>query len=172
MKTAIGWTRFIVGLGSFSSIVMGALLFFAAAAEVVIKIIRIIRFTELELGSREGTKELVVAAVEHADTVLIAAALIIIGIGLYALFVGEVQRLPHWLEIESLDDLKDKLVSVVVAVLAVNFFTRVIELEEGTNVLSLGAGIGIVIFSLAAFSGLHVGKKTALKKRSKAEEPK
>jgi uncharacterized membrane protein YqhA len=169
MKVTIGWTRFVVGIGSFSSIVMGVLLFIAAAAEVVVKIIR---FRELNLGNSKGTKALVVTAVEHADTVLIAAALIIIGIGLYALFVGEVQRLPHWLEIESLDDLKDKLVSVVVAVLAVNFFTRVIELEEGTNILSLGAGIGIVIFSLAAFSGLHMGKKTALKKKNETEEPK
>jgi uncharacterized membrane protein YqhA len=169
MKVTIGWTRFVVGIGSFSSIVMGVLLFVAAAAEVVV---RIIRFRELNLGNSGGTKALVIAAVEHADTVLIAAALIIIGIGLYALFVGEVQRLPHWLEIETLDDLKDKLISVVVAVLAVNFFTRVLELEEGTSILHLGVSVGIVILSLAAFGFLHVGKKTVLKTKHQSEEPK
>lgn len=51
MKRAVGLTRFIVGIGSLSSLVMAALLF-------------------------------------------VTAALIIIGIGLYALFSGEVARLP------------------------------------------------------------------------------
>ena len=90
--------------------------------------------------------------------ILISAALLIIGIGLYALFVGRVERLPHWLDITSLDDLKDKLISVIVAVLAVNFFTRVVE-WQGDNILYLGGAIGIVIASLALFSYVHTGKK-------------
>lgn len=163
MKQVVGWTRFVVGMGAFSSIVMAVLLFVAAAAEVIVKIGQL---PALGLGSHEATKELIVAAVEHADTVLIAAALMIIGIGLYELFIGKVARLPFWLEIDSLDDLKDKLVSVVVAVLAVNFFTRVVEWNGGDDILYLGAGIGLVIASLAAYGTLNMGKKSA----DKAEE--
>lgn len=157
MKDPIGWTRLIVGIGAFSSVLVGALLFISAGFEVVHLLLKI---PETGFGTQKAIKDMVVTAVEHADTVLIAAALVIIGIGLYALFVGKVHALPHWLEVENLDDLKDKLVSVVVAVLAVNFFTRVVEWDGGPSILYLGAGVGLVIVSLAAYSGLHLRKKS------------
>ncbi len=136
---------------------MGALLFVTAAADVLTHVMdTLVR----GLGHHGATKKLVVAAVEHADTVLIAAALVIIGIGLYTLFVGEVARLPKWLEIANLYDLKDKLVSVVVVVLAVNFFTHAVAWVGDPNIIYLGAGTGLVIASLAAYGALHLGKKT------------
>ena len=156
LSRLVGITRFIVGIGTFTSIIMPALLFIAAA-QVVTTIIYTV--PELGLGGHETTLALTVIAVKHADTVLIAAALLIIGVGLYALFVGEVSSLPRWLEIETLDDLKDKLVSVIVAVLAVNFFTRVVEWEGGGDILFLGVAVSVVIIALAAYRSLHVTKK-------------
>lgn len=126
----------------------------------------VINISDLGLGSREATKELVVAAVEHADKVLIAAALIIIGIGLYALFIEQVARLPRWLEVDSLEDLKNKLVNVVVAVLAVSFFTRVIEWDGSSNIIYLGAAIGLVVVSLAAYGSLHLSKRNSTKTKN------
>lgn len=57
MKRAIELTQFVV----------------TAALEVMF---RLLNLPNLVFGSPETTKELVVAAVEHADTVLIAAALV------------------------------------------------------------------------------------------------
>ena len=157
MKRAISLSPLIAIIGSLSSLVIAALLSISVAVRTVTLVVG--DFPWLELGSEEAAKELTVSAVEQADIILIAAALLIIGIGLYALFVGRVENLPHWLDITSLDDLKDKLVSVVVAVLAVNFFTRVVEWQGGVDILYLGGGIGIVIGSLALFSYVHAAKK-------------
>ena len=156
MKRLISLSPLIAVIGSLSSLVIAFLLSISVAVRTVTLVVG--EFPWLELGSEEAAKELTVSAVEQADVILISAALLIIGIGLYALFVGRVERLPHWLDITSLDDLKDKLISVIVAVLAVNFFTRVVE-WRGDNILYLGGAIGIVIASLALFSYVHAGKK-------------
>ncbi len=119
MQRFVGLTRFIVGLGSLTSIIMSALLFIAAAAQIVVILIDV---WWLGFGNHETIEAVTIAAVRYADTVLIGAAMLIIGIGLYALFFSEPAKLPEWLNIRTLEDLKDKLVSVIVAVLAVNFF--------------------------------------------------
>ena len=152
MRRIVGLIRFTVGLGALSSFVMSALLFVAAAAQVVFTLLGI---WSLGLGSHEATTALTVGAVKQADMVLIAAALLIIGFGLYGLFFGEPADLPEWLEIRTLDDLKNKLVSVVVAVLAVNFFTRVIEWDGGPSILYIGGAVGIVIAALGAYGAFH-----------------
>ena len=92
----------------------------------------------LDIGSEETLQKLIVTAIKHADATLIAAALLIIGIGLYTLFIKRLEHLPPWLDIESLGDLKDKLISVVVVVTAVDFFTNMVEWEGGSDILFLG----------------------------------
>ncbi len=157
MQRVIGLSRFIVALGVFSSILVSLVLFVA----VVVRTFRLLieEIPRIGLGSEKGTKALVVAAIEQADTVLIAAALLIIGIGLYELFIGQIKNVPHWLEVKTLDDLKEKLISLIVAVLAVNFFIYVSEWDGGSDILSLGVGIGVVVISLASFNLIKVRSK-------------
>jgi len=157
MRHNVGWIRFFVALGSLSSIIVALMLVLAAFVEALRLVVRVF---ELGLGTHDATRELVIAAVEHADTVLIAAALFIIGLGLYELFVAEITSLPEWLEITSLDDLKERLISVVVAVLSVNFFTRVVDWSGDTNIVYFGAGIALVVAALAlfGFSSKHKDK--------------
>ena len=150
MKRIVSFGRFIVIIGSISSLLVALLLSITAAARLVTL------YTDREfwydLGSRETLQDLVVIAIKQADATLITAALIIIGIGLYALFIGRLERLPPWLDITSLDDLKDKLISVVVVVTAVDFFTNMVEWESGSDILYLGSAAALVILALAAFS--------------------
>ena len=120
MQRVIGLSRFIVSLGVFSSLLVSLFLFVAVTVRTIRLLIE--EIPRLGLGSEDGTKALVIAAIEQADTVLIAAALLIIGIGLYELFIGQIHNVPHWLEVHTLDDLKEKLISLIVAVLAINFF--------------------------------------------------
>ena len=55
--------------------------------------------------------------IELMDAFLIATALLIFAIGLYELFIEDI-AMPEWLEVHSLHDLKAKLASVIVLVLA------------------------------------------------------
>jgi transketolase N-terminal domain/subunit len=52
----------------------------------------------------------------------------------------------------SLDDLKDKLVGVIVVALAVSFLAQIAIWDGKTNLLSYGLSIALVILALGAFS--------------------
>ena len=89
-------------------------------------------------------KELLVAAIEQTDNLLIATALLIISLGLQSLFVGRVMNLPAWLHIRTFDDLKQKLLGIVVVALAVKFFSVAIKWEKGSSqdILTFGLARG------------------------------
>ncbi|GGR72834.1 hypothetical protein GCM10008959_37870 [Deinococcus seoulensis] len=145
---AFGFTRLIVELGVLSSFAFSLALFIAAIAQAYVTI----RAALGELGEAETTKSLIVSAVEQADTLLVGVALLIISFGLQALFVGRVQNVPAWLHIESFDDLKQKLIGIVIVALAVNFFSVALEWKGGTDILVYGAAIASVILAVGAYS--------------------
>ncbi len=88
------------------------------------------------------------------EWLLIATALLIVGFGLYGLFVDVNETLPPWLRISTVDELKSKLLGVVVVALAVRFFALVYQFHGGDDddLLALGISVGAVIVALAAFS--------------------
>ena len=61
-------------------------------------------------------------------------------------------RLPHWLEFNDLDDLKERLVSVVVVMLGVYFLGEVMAGADGQGLLHLGISISVVIAALTLFT--------------------
>jgi uncharacterized membrane protein YqhA len=89
--------------------------------------------------------------IEIVDTFLLATVFLIITIGLYELFIDSTLQLPDWLEINSLDDLKSKLVGVVIIVLGVIFLGNTAKWTSGNDILYLGGGIAAVIFALTYF---------------------
>ncbi|NTY00925.1 YqhA family protein [Deinococcus sp. JMULE3] len=145
---AFGFTRLIVELGVLSSFAFSLALFIAAIAQAYVTI----RAALGDLGEAHTTKTLIVAAVEQADTLLVGVALLIISFGLQALFVGRVQNVPRWLHIDSFDDLKQKLIGIVIVALSVNFFSVALEWKGGSDILVYGAAIAAVILSVGAYS--------------------
>jgi uncharacterized membrane protein YqhA len=100
------------------------------------------------------------------DLFLIGATLLISAIGLYELFIGELRvggsaRLPAWLEMRDLNDLKGRIIAMIVMVLAVSFVELAVDEDNGLRVLELGGGVAIVIIALTAFLRLtsHVSDR-------------
>jgi uncharacterized protein (TIGR00645 family) len=91
------------------------------------------------------------------DLFLIGATLIIAAFGLYELFISRItpggshRPLPGWLEMKDLNDLKARVISMIILVAAVSFVDVVVRLGEGLQVLYLGGGIALVIAALTAF---------------------
>jgi len=96
-------------------------------------------------------KDLVLHFLQVADIMLLATVLYVISLGLFELFVDDTIKLPAWLEIHTLDDLKVKLIGVVVAVLAVFYLGTVLKGGNDIGVLWAGLGTGAVVLALAAF---------------------
>jgi len=70
---------------------------------------------------------------------------------LYELFIDDTLPLPSWLEIHNLDDLKSKLIGVVVVVLGVLFLGQVIAWDGQRDLLGYGTAIALIVAALTYF---------------------
>ena len=90
-------------------------------------------------------------AIEIVDLFLLATVVQVVSLGLYQLYFDQDIRLPAWLKIETLDDLKDKLVGVVITVLAVFFLGKAVVWSGGIDLLYLGAAVAVVMMASTWF---------------------
>ena len=86
------------------------------------------------------------------DAILLGTVLLVIGYGLYELFVDTELDVPAWLQIKDLDDLKSKLIGVVVAIIAVVFVGVLVDSARAGDVLAYGAGAVAVVLGLGVFA--------------------
>ena len=104
-----------------------------------------------------------VEIVEYVHTFLIGTVLYITAVGLYQLFIQEIQ-FPGWLKIDSTEELETNLIGVTVVVLAVNFMGFVFT-RDARIVLEYGIGIAVPIAALALFVGLRTWSTSLAKHR-------
>lgn len=147
MARVLSWARYSIVFGVFSSLVLSVAIVIASAVRAATSI-----FVALsQLTDPKTAKQLAVSGIEVVDLLLISTVLYMIATGLYELFIGDV-NLPVWISVTSLNDLKNKLLSVIVVVLAVTFLIQVVSWDGATNLLPFGASIAAVVLALTAFS--------------------
>lgn len=94
---------------------------------------------------------LAVRLIELMDKFLIATGLYIFAVGLYDLFLGELD-LPQWLDVHNLHDIKTRISSILVLVMAIVFVERLVQWEQPMETLAFGAAIALVSLALLAFN--------------------
>ena len=100
----------------------------------------------------EASKKTALAVIEIIDLFLVGTVAYITAVGLYRLFIKRDEvELPMRLKINTLKDLEDKILGVVVAALAVAFLGHAAGAYEPEALLSYGGGIALVIAALAFF---------------------
>lgn len=103
--------------------------------------------------SAKAAKMMSLAVIEIIDLFLIGTVSYITAVGLYKLFIGGREvKLPMRLQIDSLKDLEDKIIGVIVAALAVAFLGHAAGGDEASALLNYGGGIAVVIAALAFFT--------------------
>jgi uncharacterized membrane protein YqhA len=104
--------------------------------------------------SPKAGKAVSLAAIETIELFLVGTVAYIAAVGIYKLFIGDRDlELPFRLKIDTLQDLKDKIIGVIVAALAVVFLGEAADgAAEATALLSYGGGIALVVAALALFS--------------------
>lgn len=91
------------------------------------------------------------------DLFLIGATLIIAAIGLYELFVARIdpastrRPMPDWLVMNDLNDLKARVISMIILVSAVSFADVLLEFGNELKVLYLAAGVAVFILALTVY---------------------
>ncbi|MDX1416318.1 MAG: YqhA family protein [Candidatus Promineifilaceae bacterium] len=93
--------------------------------------------------------------VEYVHTFLIGTVLYITAVGLFQLFIKEID-FPGWLKIDSTEELETNLIGVTVVVLAVNFMGAMFAGGlETANLLNYGVAIALPIAALGVFVALR-----------------
>ena len=139
--------------------VVGSLLLTLAVVVVVVGfgVIVVHGWTLLQQVDFTGkaAKMLSVTVIETLDLFLVGALGYITAVGIYKLFISqeEVQLLKR-IKIESLADLENKIIGVVVAALAVAFLGHAVEAKDSQTIFYGGVGIALVIGSLCLFMKL------------------
>lgn len=89
--------------------------------------------------------------IQLVDIFLIAITLFILAASIHELFIGKL-NLPDWMVAHNLDELKVKLSSVIVLVMAVKFVQKLVESSDALELLLQGVAIAVVSGMLIAFS--------------------
>ena len=92
-----------------------------------------------------------VALIELMDKFLIAVGLYIFAVGMYGLFLGEL-KVPAWLNVHDLHEIKSRLSSIVILVMAVVFLERLVAWQDPQGTLFFAIGIALMTAALIAFS--------------------
>jgi uncharacterized membrane protein YqhA len=145
MKRIMGLTRYAVFVPAIASII-GALLLMAQGSLAMV-----LAFIDT-ISNGYGLKQTIVEVLTAVDAILLGTVLLVIGYGLYELFIDADLEVPQWLRVYDLDDLKSKLIGVVVAIIAVVFVGVFVDSNRASDVISYGVGAGALVVGLAIFA--------------------
>ncbi len=88
--------------------------------------------------------------IEVIDVFLVATVFYIIALGLYELFIAKAP-LPGWLKICDLDDLKEKLLGLVIIALSVLILGETLTWDGSSSILAFGIAIAAAIAAISVY---------------------
>jgi uncharacterized membrane protein YqhA len=156
LRPILNASRYLVIAAVVGALAASVALFVYGLAETALVIVQAVAKAEV---SSKGAKALALEFIEIVDLFLLGTVLLMIALGLYELFINSDLKLPEWLQIRTFDDLKLKLVGVVIVVLAVLFLGQVVAWNGERDLLRFGAGIAVVIAALTYFLSTAKGGK-------------
>ena len=145
-ENALWSTRFIVLISVILSIISSIILFLLGGWDIIQAIIY---KNPLLNNNIETNNELLFNIISSIDLFLIGIVLLIFGFGVYELFISEInfakdKFADSTLKINSLDQLKNKIIKVIIIVLIVKFFEKVLKLSHNFTTPN-----DLILFSLS-----------------------
>ena len=148
-------SRFLVLIAVVASL-LGALLLFVVGTLDIIHVV--ISAVEYYLGKSEVDIHdfLVTDIIIAIDIYLIAVVLLIFGLGIYRLFVSTIDESEqhgknHPFNVQSFDELKDKIVRVVILAVIIEFFRAVVDIHFSTPLDAIYLALSVLALAAALY---------------------
>ena len=148
-EKALWSTRFIVLIAVILSIISSITLFLLGGWDIIQA-----TFLNNPLFNKNinSNNDILFKIISSVDLFLIGIVLLIFGFGIYELFISEIdfakgKFAESTLKINNLDQLKNKIIKVIIIVLIVKFFEKVLKLS-----LNFTTPHDLLLFSLAILS--------------------
>jgi uncharacterized protein (TIGR00645 family) len=145
-------SRYVVVLASIFSVIAAITLFIIGSYTIINGI-----FEYIDIFEKNQLLKNIIKAV---DLYLIAVVLLIFGFGIYELFVSKIDIARRdtdvtILEVENIDELKDKIIKVIIMVLIVSFFEKILIIIDSfttpqdmlyfaVSILALATGVFLI----------------------------
>ncbi len=168
MRRILSGTRYLV-LVPILGLALAAGVFFVFGGIGLIKfLVEAVIGLFVTTGAEAHADEIPIAIeiVEYVHLFLIGTVLYITAVGLYQLFIEEVE-FHGWLKIDSTEELEMNLIGVTVVVLAVSFLGIAFS-REPADLLEYGVGIALPIAALAFFVGMRAWSTRGERSRSES----
>lgn len=148
-------SRFLVLIAVIASLLGSVVLLVVGTVDVVSVAYRAVSFY---LGrSEQNIHEFIVTDIVIAvDIYLVAVVLLIFGAGLYRLFISPIDELDesgaeHPFNIQTFDELKDKIVRVVILAVIIEFFRAVVDIRFSTPLDAIYLALSVLALAAALF---------------------
>lgn len=152
-------SRFVILTAVIGSLLAGFAIFYIATVDVVSLFQHALHYADSGLSAEErkilhdGT---ISHIVEVVDGYLLATVMLIFSLGLYELFISDIDQAhgksaSKILVINSLDDLKSRLAKVILMILIVTLFKEALNMELTTPLDLVYLGASITLISLALY---------------------
>jgi uncharacterized membrane protein YqhA len=157
-ERALWSVRFIVVLGVIFGALSAIVLFIAGSTEIFHIIVGYLQVSEHAITH----EDILIGIIGAVDFYLIGLVLIIFSFGIYELFISDIDiariegGFGSLLDIENLDDLKNKIIKVIIMVLIVTFFQRILSMQFTTSIDMLAMAVSICLICVGVyFLGRH-----------------
>ncbi len=164
-------SRFVIFLAVLGSLCASFAIFYMATVDVVLLVQHTIHYADASMTD-EARKILHDSTVSHivevVDGYLLAVVLLIFSLGLYELFISDIDQAhgskasSKILVINSLDDLKSRLAKVILMIMIVTLFEEAINMHvvAPIDLIYMGGSIALIALALYwshAAEGKHGG---------------
>nr|WP_319377608.1 YqhA family protein [uncultured Methanoregula sp.] len=148
-ESALWNSRLIVLLAVFFGTLSAIALFVTGSLEIIVSLLHATSASPLD---SDYYREVVISIIGGVDMYLIGMVLLIFSFGIYELAISKIdiarssESYHTLLEISSLDDLKNKIIKVIIMVLIVSFFQRVLimTITSTMDMLFMAASIAAI----------------------------
>jgi uncharacterized membrane protein YqhA len=152
-------SRFVIFLAVLGSLFASFAIFYMATVDVVILVQHTLHYADSSL-TEEARKVLHDSTVSHivevVDGYLLAVVLLIFSLGLYELFISDIDQAhgskasSKILVISNLDDLKSRLAKVILMIMIVTLFEEALNMHiaQPIDLVYMGAAIALIALAL------------------------
>jgi uncharacterized membrane protein YqhA len=152
-------SRFVIFLAVLGSLFASFAIFYMATVDVVLLVQHTFHYADAGMAD-EARKALHDSTVSHivevVDGYLLAVVLLIFSLGLYELFISDIDQAhgskasSKILVINSLDDLKSRLAKVILMIMIVTLFEEAINMHvsQPIDLVYMGASIALIALAL------------------------
>ncbi len=148
-------SRFLVLIGVVSSL-LGSLVLFIVGTMDILKVARMTFDYYLGRGDQDIHEFIITDIILAVDIYLVAVVLLIFGGGAYRLFISPIDEseesgVAHPFNIQTFDELKDKIVRVVILAVIIEFFRAVVDIQFSTPLDAIYLALSVLALAASVF---------------------